>query len=382
MTEAIGTTASITLLTALPGSGKSLRMVQWIVEAIARGEHVFVSNLNGLNVEGVTLWDDPTKWQELPAGSVLVVDEAQRYFRARRSGDPPKYITAMETIRHEGVRLILATQQPNYLDSHLRGLVGLHEHLKRVEGKEQSTIFRSDEVMEDVRSKNMAQKYDWELWEFPKQYYGAYTSAQVHTVQVVESSKWKRWKRIFMFMGVAVVLGLGVTVARCSSASEHVAPARGSQLAADAEPALPASRGDAREPLTTEQYLARMVPRIPEAFYSAPIFDDRTVQSEPAFFCMASGEGEGQASSCSCMTEQGTRYAVERKMCLEIARHGTPYNPFKAPTEPQAAPEPEREPEAAAAAPAGIRGDPGAVGSESQGAVWGRTPETLRASGG
>lgn len=380
MTDAIGTTASITLLTAIPGSGKSLRIVQWICEAIARGEHVFVSNLDGLNVEGFTPWDDPTKWQQLPAGAVLVVDEAQKFFRSRRSGEPPAYITAMETIRHEGVRLILATQQPNYLDSHLRGLVGLHEHLKRVEGKDQSTIFRSDEVMEDVRSKNMAQKYDWEVWDFPKQYYGCYKSAQVHTVQPVESSKWKRWKRIFMVMGAAVVLGLALTVARCSSAGESVAPALGPQLAAGTAQALPASRGGEAEPMSTEQYLQRMVPRIPEAFYSAPIFDDRAVQSEPAFFCMASGEGEGQASSCSCMTEQGTRYAVERKMCLDIARHGTPYNPFKAPTEPQAPAAAEAEPEAAPNAVAGVRSDPGDVGTPAGGEVWGRSPETLRAT--
>lgn len=111
----IGDTASISLLTGLPGSGKSLRMVQRIVELIEQGTPVYVCNLAGINVPGVIPWDDPTKWNDLPAGSVLFVDEAQQFFRARRGGDPPSYISSMETIRHWGVRLVLATQQPNYL---------------------------------------------------------------------------------------------------------------------------------------------------------------------------------------------------------------------------------------------------------------------------
>src|SRR5690606_25920042 len=133
MASALGNTASITLLTGNPGSGKTLRVVHYVKQAVERGEVVFVSNLNGLKLPHIP-FEDPRKWRELPPGSVLVVDEAQRFFRTRRGGDPPSSLTDMETIRHDGVRLILTTQQPDYLDTHLRGLVGLHEHLLREGG--------------------------------------------------------------------------------------------------------------------------------------------------------------------------------------------------------------------------------------------------------
>jgi hypothetical protein len=37
----------------------------------------------------------------------------------------------METSRHDAVLFVVLTQQPIYLDKHLRGLVIRHEHLFR-----------------------------------------------------------------------------------------------------------------------------------------------------------------------------------------------------------------------------------------------------------
>lgn len=379
MSVALGQTASITLLTAIPGSGKTLRLVWWITEAIKRGELVYVCNVNGLKIDGVIPWDDPTDWQSLPPGSVLVVDEAQKYFRARRSGEPPKYITAMETIRHEGVRLILATQQPNYLDAHLRGLVGLHEHMKRVEGKEQATIYRDNEAIEDVRSKTMHIKYDFEVWPFPIALYSCYDSAQVHTVGKVPSSKMQRWKKIFVGMGVALTLGVGLVVWKISTAGDVTGTEPRSQLAATGEPSAFASfrSTEAKEPpLTTEEYLSRLVPRMVEAPYSAPIFDDREAVSEPDVYCMSSvGDGDANAS-CTCLTEQGTRYRLDPLTCVTIARHGAPYNPFKAlPDSQEFAAPPVSESETGK--PVGLNGDPGAIGSGREGEMWGKKPLTL-----
>ncbi|KLB49297.1 zonular occludens toxin domain-containing protein, partial [Xanthomonas euvesicatoria] len=107
----------------------------------------------GLAVPGVIDWEDPRKWQELPAGAILFVDEAQKWFGERRAGYAPDYLKAMNTMRgEEGVRMVLLTQHPKYLDSHIKDLVGCHEHLLRESGKLSSKLFRSDEIMEDPRS--------------------------------------------------------------------------------------------------------------------------------------------------------------------------------------------------------------------------------------
>lgn len=70
-------TAAMSILTGILGSGKTLRAVQLMMEAIKDGEKVYQWGFKGLQVPGVIDWEDPRKWQELPAGSILFVDEAQ-----------------------------------------------------------------------------------------------------------------------------------------------------------------------------------------------------------------------------------------------------------------------------------------------------------------
>jgi len=64
--------------------------------------------------------------------------------------------------------------------------------------------------------------------------------------------------------------------------------------------------------------------------WSAPVFDDRTVQSQPELYCMASGTTD-KDTTCTCLTEQGTKAKVRLPVCVAIARDGPAYNPYKQP---------------------------------------------------
>ena len=276
----IGQTASITFITGLPGSGKSLRAVYHMLKMVAAGELVFASNFTGLKVKGVTEWADPHDWKNLPPGAILFVDEAQEFFRARRSGDPPPYLTDMERIRHGGVRLVVITQQPNYLDTHLRGLCGLHEHLKRLNGKEGARIMRHHEVIEDVRSPKAAQRYDGEDWAYPVECYAAYESAEVHTVKYVMASKVKKALWITGICAAACLAGIGVIVAKVRAADDTPARSAPAKPAATASTDIPAGRGTV-QPLTAEQWLSRLTPRFAGMPESAQIVVVREVLSVP-----------------------------------------------------------------------------------------------------
>lgn len=378
MTSHIGSTASITLLTGLPGSGKTLRMVQFIDEAIKAGEVVFVTNLNGLKLTHIP-FEDPTQWRDLPSGSVLVVDEAQQFFRTRRGGDAPEYITAMETIRHQGVRLVLATQQPNYLDTHLRGLVGMHEHLLRVNGKPQSKIWRHNEVMENVRSEKARSRYDSETWDYPKQLFDAYESAQVHTVKPVMSS---RMKRGLMIGGVAlaalsfVAYGFTDIFSGLRGSDESPAPVQADSAPGAVAPVQgPGTTSeptavDKHKPEAIAEYMANLQPRAPSLPWSAPIYDGRAAVAQPRVFCISSGDGyngsgEWSSGSYHCQTEQGTRVMMPEAEAKMIARWGEPYNPYKAPQAEAigsgAAPAPV-ESVASVDRPVAVRGGVGTVG--------------------
>jgi hypothetical protein len=340
MADMLAQTDSITLITGKPGSGKTLRAVRFIREAVDRGEQVFVTNLTGLQLPHIPL-ENPHEWQTLPAGSVLVVDEAQRFFRARRGGDPPPYIQAMETIRHLGVRLLLITQQPDYLDAHIRGLVGLHEHVVREHGKPAAKIWRHTEVMENVRSDRARARYDQEVWPYDVTLYPLYQSAEVHTVKKVMSARWKKGLKFLAF--AVVLLGVGAYVARDSyfgDKADSRAPEDGAhQRAVATAPGYPPiSENGSR---TTEEYAAMLTPRIGEAPWSAPLYDDRPLTVDPLVLC-AIGQpgrdslGKHRGADCTCITEQGTPYIMaddEQRSgdarCRHVARWGQPYNPFK-----------------------------------------------------
>lgn len=330
----IGDTASISLLTGLPGSGKSLRMTQRIVELVEKGEHVYTCNINGISVPGVTPWDDPTRWRDLPAGAVLFVDEAQQFFRARRGGEPPEYISAMETIRHVGVRLVLATQQPNYLDTHLRGLVGFHEHLLRQSGKDEAFIFRNHQVMDEVRMglKRIKGLYDHEKWKLPEKYFQYYKSAELHTVKYRMPAL---LKKVLITGPIAILLAASVfgwlfwKGINGEAAAEEMAPTAPLAQPGQSSVAARPSDGNRAAPRTGEQYISALTPMVADVPWSAPAYVERAVVSDPHIYCMAS------ENSCRCVTEQNTKVVMRDDVCRDIARWGEPYNPYKPPQQAQ-----------------------------------------------
>jgi len=343
----IGDTASINLLTGLPGAGKSLRLVEAILFAIDKGLLVYVCNIDGLKVPGVIPWDDPRKWQDLPPGSILFCDEAQEFFPARRSGDPQDYVKAMSKIRHEGVRLVLATQQPDYLDSYLRGLVGFHEHLYRMAGKERSFIFRNHQLMDQVRAslKRIKSLYDHEQWNFPVSLFSYYESAQVHTVKYKMPALMKKVLvmgplALAMFLGPIGYLGYHAWAAKRDAAAKAAPPGN---VPAGGVP-QGANSGNQRsgqpntvgaKKLTKDEYLLAQVPRIAHQPWSAEIYDSVNTQptAKPQFWCMSSSagldaSGKMKGETCSCITEQGTRYQLDMQTCFAVIDQGGVYNPF------------------------------------------------------
>lgn len=315
----------ITLITGLIGSGKTLRAVWYIDQEVKAGRAVYVCNLDGINIPGVIPFEDPRQWQDLPPGSLLVVDEAQRFWRARRSGEVPPELQAAETSRHDAVSMLILTQQPGYLDKHLRGLVTRHEHLYRRLGAQASQLYVWERCIEDPNSASEKDGADQSLFVYPKHLYGAYKSAEMHNVKLRLGM---RAKLIILAVLVAASL-LGTVVYR------HTRPAPGGSVAAAAPEGAAASGRAAPGAVAANpgsnpaDYAARFTPRDTMAPWTAPAYDGRGVVAEPRVFCMAVGE-RGQ-DGCSCYTEQVTRYPMDLDQCLVLARDGERYNPYRKP---------------------------------------------------
>ncbi|MBO9859285.1 zonular occludens toxin domain-containing protein [Xanthomonas sp. A1809] len=328
-------TAAMSLITGILGSGKTLRSVNLMNEAIKEGEKVYQSGFKGLAVPGVIDWEDPRKWQELPAGAILFVDEAQKWFGERRAGYAPDYLKAMNTMRgEEGVRMVLLTQHPKYLDSHIKDLVGCHEHLLRESGKLSSKLFRSDEIMEDPRSPRGRSKADSETFKFPIETAGKmYVSANSdHTIKYRMPALVK--KAILIGCTGALLLGgawfflfkraySDIDAAKQQGGSAGLA-ATTSTRTGSATPAATSAPG--RPSMQTgSDYVAAITPQVQDVPWSAPAYMARPIVSDPHVYCMST------ANSCRCVTEQNTRVPMRDDVCREIARNGEPYNPFKAP---------------------------------------------------
>ncbi|WP_101927663.1 MULTISPECIES: zonular occludens toxin domain-containing protein [Luteimonas] len=353
--SAIAKTSSITLITGVPGSGKTLRAVWYAKQAVDAGETVFQCNVNGMAVEGVIEFPDPTKWEDLPAGAVLIVDECQRFFRAGMGAGKslPSYIAQMETIRHMGIRLILLTQHPALIHGNIRALVGMHEHIVREDGKQSVTVYTRSRVIDNVRSDRALATEDHHTWAYPKEVFELYKSAEVHTVKRVFKAK---YKRAIILAAIALLIfgAVALFVYRdIASKKEAGATASGGALAATQPPSATAGSGPADSKVeprweTATDYAIDHLPRFGTMPWTAPIFDQRAVTADPQLYCLSSSGGlnalgDYKEPSCSCMTEQGTRWDISDAECRTVALHGAPYNPYRQqqqqqPQQPQQAP--------------------------------------------
>ncbi|AXH76984.1 MAG: zonular occludens toxin [Inoviridae sp.] len=170
----------ITLVTAVPGSGKTLLMIDRILKAMESGRRVY-TNIDGLLIEGVH--DAPDDWRDTPEGSLVIYDEAQELFpsNAKPGVVTDERLTSMEVHRHTGHDLVFVTQAPTFIHHHIRKLVGEHIHLFRPNGMTGANIYTWGFAVTDPNDRREQERADHQLWKYPKEHFKLYKSATIHT---------------------------------------------------------------------------------------------------------------------------------------------------------------------------------------------------------
>ncbi|KRW59939.1 zonular occludens toxin domain-containing protein [Pseudomonas sp. TTU2014-080ASC] len=336
--------------TGKPGHGKTLNTIREVDQkAHSEGRTVYFHNINGLKPEQLRApwfsFDDPEKWFELPADSIIVVDEAQGWFGARDPrARPPEHITRFETMRHNGHEVHLVTQDPRYIDVHLRRLCNGHIHYWRVFKSQQLLRFESEAVIEKVETKTSFKDADKKSLRLDKKYFAVYTSSNAqHHFQTKLPTKF--------ILAMMVIAGAGVLVYRAYDryASEQVKTQPGaaempgsmvdqvkSTVGAFIKPAGQADPSD--RPQSPAQYLEQRAPRIPQIPASAPIYDQLTQPvAYPRLYCMSSTDPttyarefsrmssavvNGKPTVCQCYTQQGTRVKTDFIFCSNVVENG------------------------------------------------------------
>lgn len=289
----------ITLITAVPGSGKTLFAITMIEDALVAGRPVY-TNINGLVREKFTnphlLYDAPDDWRDTPEGALVIYDEAQQPHlypsNAQRGRVDDERLTAMETHRHSGHDLVFITQAPTFVHHHIRKLVGLHIHLYRARGIKGAMKYEWSHTCESPNDRGEQTRADSGPWPFPSKFFPYYTSAVIHTHNFRLP---KKIMVMLMFILVLVAVAAALSFSAFDSIASDRAPEVGEAVQAHATAPPPASSSYA---------------------WSA------TPEAIPVAGCIANES----TSRCQCFSEKGVTLDLSHAACLSVISSPFPRN--------------------------------------------------------
>lgn len=369
------------LYTGQPGHGKTVFALEHLLRFKEQGRDVYATNVRKLDYgkAGITQFspDEVRDWpNQLPDGAVLLVDECYEHemFPKRRPGSAvPEHVKQLAKHRHRGLDFIIVCQSPaKQVDEFVHDLVEEHYHVRRRFGLPFAHIRRFDRY---ERNPEKTTPLAIKRRKYPKHIFGLYESTKFDTSE--KRVPWFYWAAAALL--AFVVLGGWWTLDTVFSRFE---PGQQAAKAAPAKNGASATvvAGGAEKPMTKEEWLDRLTPRHPGIHGSQPVFDDRPILAKPRTFCVMSGGPHG-GERCTCYTEQVTRIPnVSDDVCRFVAVYGQ-YDPFLAPPAVGHQYQGENHPdESGQANLAGSAQEPGEVGNPAQGEVWGKKPDTLRAT--
>ncbi|QLF94097.1 zonular occludens toxin [Pseudomonas sp. ABC1] len=339
--------------TGLQGHGKTLNTIKEVDQAAKTQDRpVYFHNVTDLDPAKLQAswypFDDPLLWYELPDNCMVVIDEAQGWFGLRDPRQPvPLHISRFEVMRKQGHEVHLITQDPRFIDVHARRLCNKHIHYWRLFGSAKLARYESERCVNEVEKLAHNKDVDKKVISLDKRYFGVYTSAKAG-----HHFKFNPSKKLILAICAVPVVGylvydvyalINKPAAEAQAATSTPAASSGSVVSDAVEAATSAfpssalkKKGDKGDVLSTDDYLALRVPRIPLVPSSAPIFDEvakpvayprltcisRTGAAQGGRDPSASMRLNGRPLSCSCYSQQGTRYETTLRFCLDTARNG------------------------------------------------------------
>ncbi len=340
----------ITLITGVPGSGKTLMAVSDLSKKVDKewaGRKIFIHGIPELTIptepipEGHTIQDMHVwlKWPE-NNGSIVVIDEAQNIFPPRSAGSKtPEIVEWLHVHRHSGVDIILITQMPGRIDKQVRDLVGAHYHIHKTPLGVRMRYFW--DYCENNPKSGMKNARP-EVYKFDKKAFGLYKSAEIHTKVKTPKSRvlWVIPAALIVFgitayMGYSLLSGLGSSEkadSENSSASSFVDVKSDDLKKSVKDKSAMAGQeiGGQIAPSQNKNLTEEMLkPKIEGMVESKPLYDQirQVKQLEYPVACISGGK-----SGCSCYSSQGTVIKeIDKKTCNDYLKNGMPFNPYKEP---------------------------------------------------
>lgn len=316
------------MITGLPGAGKSLYTIHRVTtDPQLKGREVFYFGIPELQLPWIKL-DDAKKWFEVPEGSVVVIDEAQKIFPLRSAGSHvPQHVAEFETHRHRGIDVVLVTQDASLVDAHVRKLTERHFVLKRPFGLDYAKVLEFHGIGDANNAAEVKQALETRFTH-PKELYGKYKSATIHAVK-----KRLPLKALLLPVGFLAILLIGYMVynrmfgPNSTSAKAAIEKKKEEKKDKGSDPQNRGASSGAKAgtlPKSLPAYIEEFTPRTPDLPASAPIYDPLVAQVKdfPQVAGCVSNKGK-----CWCYTQQGTRLNLRPDICY--AHLDSPqFNPY------------------------------------------------------
>lgn len=354
------------LRTGLQGHSKTLNTIKELDEKSATtGRPVYFHNIRNLNVDKLkgqwVPFDDPKAWFDLPKNVLIVIDEGQTWFGVRAQGTKvPEYASRLETMRHNGHELHVITQDPTFIDAHMRKLCNEHIHYNRPHKGKLISRWQFERPINPANKSEYAQGQST-IMKLDSAYFDVYTSSTAE-----HHFKWQPPRALFVLIAALAFVGfLGWKIAprfMGHTGVEELDAAKSAPAGAEVGSAVPGaqakntnntnSTGTRRdEPMTRDEWIAQRVPRVPDIPSSAPMYDDLTKPvSYPKFYCISTRDEtllerhaqamtiqtrNGRREGCRCNTQQGSRLDVSFEFCMNVVQNGY-FDPAKPDVQQQA----------------------------------------------
>jgi len=309
------------LITGANGAGKTLNTLKWVRQRQLEENRPVCHNGRFEPVEDGELsnWKtiDIKNWQEEPDGTIFLVDECHNDFPLRPpSGIPPEYIRMLAEHRRRGFDFYLVTQHPQNIDAFVRRLIGppgWHRHLKRSFGVDMVSVLEWSAVNPTCEKEGSGKNAIVTMQAFPKEVYGWYKSASLHTGK--KRIPFKVWLFFACLIAIPFVIWLAFSML----------PGNGDKKMEDdllqkksESPSIKREEPSNLRHLTTAQWLELRTPRVPDFPHTAPAYD-KVTEPTLAPYPAACIEMRG---NCKCYSQQATQLRVDINVCRYIVKFG------------------------------------------------------------
>lgn len=307
----------ITIITGAPGTGKTAALVSLLEGTLlGTGRQIYVHGIPDLKIPHQPLID-PDKWpDDVPDGSIVIIDEVQTVWRPRGPGQKvPDHISKLETHRHRGLDFFIITQGPNLVDTNVRALCGRHIHLRDL-GFTGRWWYEWPEVSDQCRTtwKNAPIKKKYTL---PKKIFEQYKSSTQHNKPI------RSFPKILLLLLAALVLLVYLGFKAYGSLQSKIAPAAlPAAVSSNGQPVSPA--GQLRS-VSAPNELTDFKPRVPGRPWTAPAYDElRKVAAMPTItgaICVG--------TECKCYHHNRVLKAVSAHHCFAWSQEPE-FDPYQA----------------------------------------------------